>query len=126
MTPEREAKILELIRLGLTYEKACQAAGIDKGTLWRWMKIGKAAKSGKFYDFRVAIDRARAEGEEKHVQNIVNAGTSTWQASAWWLERTNRERWGKEVKINIDYTQLSDEDLERILAGEHPASVVAG
>lgn len=126
LTPEREAKILELIRLGLTYEKACLAVGIDRGTLGRWMRRGEAAKSGKFFTFRVAIEKARAEGEVAHVQNIVTAGEIHWTASAWWLERTNFERWGKKQTIKFDPGLLTDAQIARVLDdGEDIRSVLA-
>ena len=34
-----------------------------------------------------------------HIDNIESAGKSSWQASAWWLERADRENFGKNETI---------------------------
>ena len=115
LTPETSKVILGFIAQGSTEKIACQAAGIDESTLTRWKQDGKAAKSGKFHIFYMALKRARAAAFQSNLNEIRRAatekqvlktikvthhpdGTKTtveeyketprqWQAAAWLLER---------------------------------------
>ena len=48
------------------------------------------------------INNARAEAETRNVFLIQKAAKDgTWQAAAWWLERTSPKRWGRFVRTEI-------------------------
>ena len=38
------------------------------------------------------------------MRNVVNAGKTQWQASAWRLERKHQDRWGKRSEVKAEVT----------------------
>lgn len=80
------------------------------------------------------IEKAKAAAECRAVALIAKAGHETWQANAWFLERTNFEKWGRRgmvqhvgpnggpvqvqstsVNIDVIVESMSDEELEGAL-----------
>ena len=102
MTKETQAKIVEAVRAGAYIETASAFAGIDKASLYAWMKRGNAQTKGIYREFLNAIEKAFADSELRDIMNIGNAAKENWQASAWRLERRFPDRWGRKEKINVD------------------------
>jgi hypothetical protein len=102
---------------------ACAAIGLGQSTFFRWMQDGEdhttlvagvavffAAKS-PYKEFREAVQKAQAQAEMYHMEAIRDAAfelvkddagntvvrVKTWQASAWFLERTNPNRYGRQI-----------------------------
>jgi len=91
-TPEREAKILDLLRAGNTRSTAALACGVGYSTFCEWV--------AKFPELAEQVKAAEAAAETLHVQNILNAASKgSWQASAWWLERRQYDSWGRKDRI---------------------------
>ena len=86
-TPERQERILQAIRAGNYVETATLAAGIGKSTFYGWLD--------RYPDFADAVQKARADAETRYVAVIEKAAGTSWQAAAWWLERTAPDRWGR-------------------------------
>lgn len=106
LTPELQAKIVTLMRDGNYVETAAACVGINKETLYAWLKKGARGEGGKFKDFSNAVEKAQAEAERRDVQNIGNAAAEgAWQASAWRLERKFPKRWGR-----MDRTEVTGKD----------------
>jgi hypothetical protein len=146
LTPKVQNIVLEGIKLGLTYEKVANLANVSRVTLRNWFKTGQKAKSGPFFDFFNALQKAEAEGEMRNLEKIRQASlggqkvvtskeiyrdnqlleqiTTTkkaapdWRAAAWILERRYPERWGKN-KLNIDQTQTSCIDRDIYMLAKH-------
>lgn len=95
LTPELQQKIVDAIRMGAYIETAAAYAGINKSTLYDWMKRGARAKSGKYKEFSNAIEKALAESEMRDLAVIAKASRENWQAAAWRLERKFPDRWGR-------------------------------
>lgn len=95
LTPELQQKIVDAIRMGAYIETAAAYAGINKSTLYDWMKRGARAKSGKYKEFSNAIEKALAESEMRDLAVIAKASQENWQAAAWRLERKFPDRWGR-------------------------------
>lgn len=95
LTPEVQQKIVDAIRMGAYIETAAAYAGINKSTLYDWMKRGARAKSGKYKEFSNAIEKALAESEMRDLAVIAKASQENWQAAAWRLERKFPDRWGR-------------------------------
>ena len=52
--------------------------------------------------FREAVQNARAEAEARNVALIQRAANEgTWQAAAWFLERTAHARWGRRASVEV-------------------------
>jgi len=99
LTPELQEKILQAVRAGNYIETAAVYAGINKTTLYDWLKRGARAKSGKFREFSNALEKALAEAEVRDVAIIAKAAQEQWQAAAWRLERKYPCRWGRRDKL---------------------------
>lgn len=108
---DRTRKMSQSIKQGAYPEVAAESVGISTTTYYRWMEKGKSAKSGEYKEFWETIKKARAEFEVSHVDNIHRAAVSgpvSWQASAWLLERTNPERWGRREHIKQEVTNTDN------------------
>lgn len=109
------SKIINAIRAGNYMETAAAFAGVDKTTLYDWMKQGAAGKSPEMEEFSNAIKRALAESEFIDLSLIQKAAREgAWQASAWRLERRFRDRWGKSLEVG-DIKNKSTEELLALL-----------
>ncbi len=98
-TKTRVNKILRLIGEGLFRKDACLLSGISRETFYQWIKEGKQdAKEGKESlerELYEGLEVAEAKAVQVHVNNIKTAGARDWKASAWWLERTRHNDYGK-------------------------------
>ncbi len=75
--------------------------------------------------------RVTPEGEQGTERNYQYAPPQ-WQADAWFLERRKPQDWARrerhdvsQTTVNIDWDTLTDDELQRIAAGEQPAAVLA-
>jgi hypothetical protein len=92
-TPEVKQMILEALRGGNYLETAAAYAGVHRSTLNRWMN----EDDPEFQDFRDAVEKARADAIVRNVGVVLAAAPKNWQAAAWWLERTNPDKYGRRV-----------------------------
>jgi transposase-like protein len=95
LTLDIEARIVQAISAGNYMETAAAYVGISKVTLYKWMRDGARAKSGKKKNFVNAVEKALAVAEMDAVATIKVASGKTWQAAAWHLERSHPDRWGR-------------------------------
>ena len=125
LTHERQAKICDAIRAGNYLETAAAFAGIDKTTMYLWMRKGRAANRGKHREFVDAVEKAMADAEARDVALIGKAAADgTWQAAAWRLERKHPDRWGRRDHHRVEAAVLTAEvnaddavaELSRLLA----------
>lgn len=119
-------QIAELVRNGNYIETASAVAGINKNSLYRWLKRGareeeRLAKNPKlkgkieekiYVDFSNAVKKAMAESEADDLENIKKASREDWKASAWRLERRFPNRWGRKEKVDID-ANMKNENVNR-------------
>ena len=124
-------KIITAIRAGNYIETAAAYAGINKSTLYEWLKRGerekqrvaknpryRIRKSEKPYvEFSNAVEKALAEAEIRDVAIIAKAAEEQWQAAAWRLERKFPDRWGRK-KFDIDMKHSGDIEVEITLVDE--------
>lgn len=93
-----------LARLGLGKTVISSRMGIGTRTVMDWFEKGKkhlnrkpgskGVPNGEIYaTLVVEWKKACATAEADAVQGILTAGQRTWQALAWWLERTRPQRW---------------------------------
>jgi len=89
---------------GLYLDDAARAAGIAPSTLYAWLRRGRAAEVAdtpepgdlEFLEFLEAVEKARAEARRAAVSIILDAARGgTWQAAAWYLERTAPDKYGR-------------------------------
>ena len=104
LTPELQAEIVTYIEGGSYVETASAGAGLSKDTFYAWLKRGKKESKGIYRNFSDAIRKAIARSELRDVNNIFNAGKTSWQASAWRLERKYPDRWGRKDRNETTIT----------------------
>ena len=105
------------LKIGLSQKKAAVYAGISETTFYRWRQrafeiddacngnpdLIKNADDLELWEFWESIKKARVEGEISHLAVITDAANNgVWQASAWFLERSNPKEWGKRSAEEIE------------------------
>jgi hypothetical protein len=97
--------IVDTVRKGNSLRDAGLLAGLGMDTLETWLYNAKTMpdRYPHYVQLKADIEKARAERRGKAVENIITVGDSqqagTWQANAWYLERTDPENWGRKDKI---------------------------
>ena len=104
LDPEIQTRIINFIRAGSYVETAAAAAGVDKATLYRWLKRGAEGQE-PFATFSNQVESALAEAELRDLARIDRAAEHAWQAAAWKLERRNPDAWGRH-----QYTEMTGAD----------------
>jgi len=101
LTPALQAEFCAALASGLVYDGACDLVGINRATFYRWT-TDRPDMPQAHRDFCDAIKEARAKRDEKYVRVIREAAESgTWQAAAWFLERTNRAAYGRNETVEL-------------------------
>ena len=153
LTPALQEKICGYIAGGNTYAVSCRMARLGVTTFCRWRATGENAKSGKYREFWQAVKDADASFEAKHLKRIEDAslcdvvierevtkvGTNgqeyteryrevrppPWQPSAWLLERTRPNQFGRTVQrvehegrvgVELSAAAMTDEEVEAVIA----------
>ena len=112
LTPERQGRIVEALTNGNYMETAARYAGITPQCLYNWINRGGEERQritdgakpkpaeAPYVDFVEAVEKARSQAEMRNVALIQKAAMDgTWQASAWFLERSYPKRWGRSDRV---------------------------
>jgi transposase len=145
LTPDRHKRIVDMIRLGSYAIVAAKANGIGESTYFQWTKRGREAEHNPdgtlvnpadqpYVEFAEAVKIAEAAAEVQSVGTIRQAGQTTWQAAAWYLERKYPDRWARkdtlrqEVSGHLNGTVEVDaeEAVRGFLRSRHDRLVQAG
>lgn len=136
LTPELQAEICDAIRAGNYIEPSAMRSGIDKTTLYNWLKkagtelqrVASGQAKGKncsvtarmrpYVDFLNALKKAEAEAEARDVAIIAKAAMKQWQAAAWRLERKHYERWGRRQAIEHKTDDKDKKKVQRVKIGK--------
>jgi transposase len=106
LNPEAAERALTVLRAGGHAEVAAQAAGVALRTWQEWLQRGdprgRKAADSPFRAFRRQVAEAEAAGEARHIALIARAGTTSWQAAAWLLERRHPERWARPAPREVE------------------------
>lgn len=114
LNPQVQETIVNAVRIGSYLDDAALLAGVSRGTLFRWLAEGREANdkadSGEelterenlVRDFCDAVEKARADAMLRNIGVIQTAAQNgTWQAAAWYLERTNPKKWGRHDTVEV-------------------------
>jgi hypothetical protein len=112
--PDIVKRIEDAIRVGNYVEDACEYAGLSRHTLYSWLRRGQAEmdriNDGQdpdpaeaiYLTILTTIEKARAEAVVRNVTLIQNAARDgSWQAAAWWLERTRSAHFGRRLATEV-------------------------
>jgi hypothetical protein len=107
-TPKMLNAICELVRNRLSWRHAGEKLHLHHSTIGRWRN--------ELPDFDAAILAAEAEFIEAQVANIRTAAKTSWQASAWLLERKFPESFSQpQVQLNMPVARNEDDDFAEML-----------
>ncbi len=124
--PKTKKALLEALSAGATQKRACFLAGINRTTLYSWLKKGRERPGSKFHKFflkvkeieareeinNLALIRKAAQGGNKYnetkvvlseqkgreLTTVTKTTLPTWTAAAWILERRFPEDYGRDRK----------------------------
>jgi hypothetical protein len=117
--------IIQALQGGNYIETACLYAGLAPSTVYRWVDRGNAERQrqadghapdpveSQYIELCESVEKARAQAVVANVTIIQQAArTGTWQAAAWWLERSMPNQFGRRIQAEVT-TTVSVQDLER-------------
>jgi len=113
--PTRLTKLLieqlaTYIENGNFAQDACKLADVSEAGYYKWLATGRAILEGEIEKTRAnaltvelveAIKHADAKFKAYHLSNINRASRTTWQASAWMLERRFPEEYGRRAENSV-------------------------
>ena len=74
---------------GLPLKYCADIVGVDRRTIYNWMEKGEKAKSGKYREFYIDMQKARAKFILHHQRKIANS--PSWMASQYLLQCVDSE-----------------------------------
>ncbi len=90
-TTENIEAFLTAIRHGMSIKNTCELVGINQDTYFTWMK--------EHPEFSDKVKRARGERTLEALKVIRGAAIKSWQAAAWFLERTFPDQYGLKTQV---------------------------
>ena len=104
-TPETVKSMCSLIAAGNAIRVACGLSDIDPKTHYIWME--------QHPEYFAQIKKAESAAVAKRISLMTkSAENGSWQAAAWWLERTMPELYGRQITIKSD-----DGKMDEFIAG---------
>lgn len=126
LTLELQETILESVRLGAYVEVACQVAGVNKTTYYRWLRRAEEAEAKAlehfdsetepdlnelyahvdpadwvYLDFCHALKATEAFAEVE-LMALARTGIKGWQAQMTFLERRHPAKWGRRDSSKVE------------------------
>jgi predicted DNA-binding protein YlxM (UPF0122 family) len=109
LTKELIEEIAQYLRAGNYIETTAALVGINRDSIYEWLKRGNAeiervSKSNRarirkreeiFVEFTDTVKKAQAQAEAMLVGLIGQAAQKNWTAAAWRLERKYPDKWGR-------------------------------
>ena len=107
-------ELCELHSEGLPRTSCADIVGINRRTLYDWLKKGENAKSGKKREFYLNWKKAEAQYEREHLQQI--RGSSSWLAHQYLLQVKDPERYvvaeKQQIEAETKSTVTADVDMD--------------
>ena len=135
-TDELGRRIIDYAREGNYFVTCAELVEIDESTLYDWINkgLGNPSEYPELYKFAKSLKQARAQAHRAALQTVRSGMTGKadgmqWQGEAWFLERTNRELFGRKESIdmkadvNVNLNNLSEEQLAKV---REAAAIVEG
>ena len=117
--------IYELVSKGFTYKDICAVCDISEQTFNNWINRGKKAKSGKYKEFYLNVEKAKSLRKNNLIDKLIEKteAKDDWKGYAWLLERGYGDEFARpEVKIRQEIeskveaeVKVPFQDLERIV-----------
>jgi hypothetical protein len=76
--------------------------GYKQGYFVRWLQESEEDDAKPILkDLSDTVRKARAQAEMRNVLRIQKAADDSWQAAAWWLERSQPKKWSKQTNVEL-------------------------
>lgn len=98
ITKEKAEKIIELLADGMSQAKVASYVGVCEDTIIEHKK--------KFSEFAERIEKAKEETTRLAHKSVKVGMLKDWKAGAWWLERTEPERFREKKEIEVTKPSL--------------------
>lgn len=108
-------RVVSAIVSGSDLETACAYAELSTGLMFIWLERGRREadriangvaeneEETQYLNLWNSLKKARAEAVVRNVAFVQKAAQDgTWQAAAWWLERTVPETFGKNANKPVE------------------------
>lgn len=111
-------ELCELHQEGLPQTDCAAIVGIDRKTLYNWLKKGENAKSGKYRQFFIKWAKAHANFKRFHIGEINKS--KFWQAHQYMLQVSDpdtfvvAEKQQVESKVEAEVKAEANVDIETI------------
>lgn len=105
---EKIKTLIASLKNGAYLDTACTYAGIGSSSVYRWLERGRLEneriEAGEkpspdekpYWEIWESIEKARSEATLRNVTLVQTAAQNgSWQAAAWFLERTNPRLYGR-------------------------------
>lgn len=90
------------LKSGNTKKNACLLAGCSETQLYKWLRDPNCETEDTLaWQFASSIKKSIAEAQNRNIVLIQKAAQNNWQASAWYLERSDPQNWGKRERHEI-------------------------
>ena len=117
LNEQTEAKFLQGLKLGLTYELAASYAGVDRTTIYNWLRRGQDEPDGIYFDFFHAVKQSEGQCAAQCMTRIIDAAENgQWQAAGWIMERRYGYRQRQDISVSAADTELDNAEnmIDRI------------
>lgn len=102
LTPEVHQKVVHAVQLGMYIEQAAALAGVNRTTLYGWMKRGGREAYGPYYQFYCDMQKALAQCEYMALARLQKlSAEGSFAATSWFLERRFHARWSRPQKVEV-------------------------
>lgn len=120
-------KVLEALRLGNTFRASCLQVGLnpETGHDWRYKGRKEPEKYPEYAAWNARIEETMAEVQAEMVDVVrstaLSGAPNTWQAAAWYLERTDPENWSKRDKVTVQNEGAPLVQINQVILGDDDA-----
>ena len=114
------------INNGLSISTACDKLKLSLTSMYRWLREGESDETETSLQWKLwqSVKAARAGDIERHLLSITEHSKTTWQASAWVLERLYGFRKPPDIQVTVNNNEpipqaissQSTSELESLLA----------
>lgn len=123
LNPAVQHRIVQAIGAGNYHDAAAAYGGVSYATFRLWMIKGERSRSGIYFDFFEAVQRAEAEAEIRMVAQWQMAIPDDWKAARDFLARRYPARWGPKVEISVASVARAMAEAEGLSADETEAAI---
>lgn len=106
-------EFLTLLKQGHYVKTACDYTGLKEGQVYAWMREANREDAREWVqNFAQSVKNARAYAQAAALQVVTRAANNgTWQAAAWFLERSNPQQWALRTRHEIDLHVETEEPV---------------